>query len=70
MAGNEFAETVLGDNTYSVEDTSFDSYMIADDELDSKKFHHIRLLAVDNYVTLPTQQNIRVLVTAADVIHS
>lgn len=70
MAGNEFSETVLGDTSYTVSDTSFDSYMLPEDELDSKKRHHVRLLAVDNYVTLPTQQNIRVLVTAADVIHS
>jgi cytochrome c oxidase subunit 2 len=70
MAGNEFAETVLGDTSYTVSDTSFDSYMLAEEDLDAKKKHHIRLLAVDNYLVLPTEQNIRVLVTGADVIHS
>jgi heme/copper-type cytochrome/quinol oxidase subunit 2 len=47
---------------------NFDSYMLAEEDL--KKKYHVRLLAVDNYISLPTQQNIRVLVTAADVIHS
>nr|AII23638.1 cytochrome c oxidase subunit 2 [Babylonia areolata] len=45
----------------------FDSYMIPTDELEPGDF---RLLEVDHRVVLPTQTDIRVLVTSADVIHS
>nr|QXM18099.1 cytochrome c oxidase subunit II [Babylonia zeylanica] len=45
----------------------FDSYMIPTDELEPGDF---RLLEVDHRVILPTQTDIRVLVTSADVIHS
>ena len=45
----------------------FDSYMIPTNELESGDF---RLLEVDHRVVLPTQTDIRVLVTSADVIHS
>nr|AEK84184.1 cytochrome c oxidase subunit II [Alcithoe pseudolutea]AEK84196.1 cytochrome c oxidase subunit II [Alcithoe tigrina] len=45
----------------------FDSYMIPTNELESGDF---RLLEVDHRVVLPTETNIRVLVTSADVIHS
>nr|WIM50737.1 cytochrome c oxidase subunit II [Conus ventricosus]WIM50789.1 cytochrome c oxidase subunit II [Conus ventricosus] len=45
----------------------FDSYMIPTDELEVGDF---RLLEVDHRVVLPTQTDIRVLVTSADVIHS
>nr|YP_009503279.1 cytochrome c oxidase subunit II [Bathytoma punicea]AXA45194.1 cytochrome c oxidase subunit II [Bathytoma punicea] len=48
-------------------DIEFDSYMIPADELDSGGF---RLLEVDHRVVLPTQTDIRILVTSADVIHS
>nr|YP_009352113.1 cytochrome c oxidase subunit II [Euschemon rafflesia]AQX44275.1 cytochrome c oxidase subunit II [Euschemon rafflesia] len=43
----------------------FDSYMIQD----SKK-NNFRLLDVDNRITLPMNNQIRILVTATDVIHS
>jgi cytochrome c oxidase subunit 2 len=46
---------------------AFDSYMIPDDEL---KFGQLRLLEVDNEVVLPVDTHIRVLITAADVLHS
>nr|NP_066414.1 cytochrome c oxidase subunit 2 [Ochromonas danica]AAG18380.1 cytochrome c oxidase subunit 2 [Ochromonas danica] len=46
---------------------SFDSYMTPTSDLD---FGHLRLLEVDNRVLLPTNTHIRILVTAADVIHS
>ena len=59
------------------ESLNFDSYMIPDDELEipepgvaipgGKVF---RLLEVDNRVKLPVNTHIRVLVTAADVLHS
>nr|ATZ70894.1 cytochrome c oxidase subunit 2 [Conus freitasi]ATZ70946.1 cytochrome c oxidase subunit 2 [Conus denizi] len=45
----------------------FDSYMIPTNELEIGDF---RLLEVDHRVVLPTQTDIRVLVTSADVIHS
>nr|APH08703.1 cytochrome c oxidase subunit II [Pygmaeconus traillii] len=45
----------------------FDSYMVPTDDLESGDF---RLLEVDHRVVLPTQTDIRVLVTSADVIHS
>jgi len=45
----------------------FDSYIIPTNELESGDF---RLLEVDHRVVLPTQTDIRVLVTSADVIHS
>ncbi len=45
---------------------AFDSYMLYDDELDGEP----RLLAVDNRVVLPINTDIRILIQAADVIHS
>nr|ALR49241.1 cytochrome c oxidase subunit II [Babylonia borneensis] len=45
----------------------FDSYMIPTDDLEPGDF---RLLEVDHRVVLPTQTDVRVLVTSADVIHS
>nr|YP_009545516.1 cytochrome c oxidase subunit II [Metapenaeopsis barbata]AYO45594.1 cytochrome c oxidase subunit 2 [Metapenaeopsis barbata] len=45
----------------------FDSYMIPSNELSSDGF---RLLDVDNRTVLPMNTQIRVLITAADVIHS
>jgi len=46
---------------------SFDSVLIPEENL---KADQIRLLSVDNPVVLPIETNIRVLTTAADVIHS
>jgi len=46
---------------------NFDSYMIADDDLNEGC---LRLLEVDNRVVLPVNTHIRILVTAADVLHS
>ena len=48
-------------------DIEFDSYIIPTNELEPGDF---RLLEVDHRVVLPTQTDIRVLVTSADVIHS
>nr|AUJ22869.1 cytochrome c oxidase subunit 2 [Apocephalus antennatus] len=45
----------------------FDSYMTPTQELETKEF---RLLDVDNRIILPTNSQIRILVTATDVIHS
>nr|YP_010567270.1 cytochrome c oxidase subunit II [Trachylophus sinensis]UZC33499.1 cytochrome c oxidase subunit II [Trachylophus sinensis] len=46
---------------------NFDSYMVPSNDLQPFNF---RLLDVDNRVVLPYETNIRVLATAADVIHS
>jgi cytochrome c oxidase subunit 2 len=46
---------------------NFDSYMIPEDELE---IGELRLLEVDNRIVLPVNTHIRVLVTAADVLHS
>nr|AOY39424.1 cytochrome c oxidase subunit 2 [Disteniidae sp. BMNH 899837] len=45
----------------------FDSYMIPIKDMNSFNF---RLLDVDNRVTIPFKSQIRMLITAADVIHS
>nr|AIL54771.1 cytochrome c oxidase subunit II [Siboglinum ekmani] len=45
----------------------FDSYMIPSNELNMGEF---RLLEVDHRMVIPMQTEIRLLVTAADVIHS
>lgn len=45
----------------------FDSYMLPTEDLADGDF---RLLEVDHRVVLPTETDIRVLVTSADVIHS
>lgn len=46
---------------------AFDSYMIADEDL---KPDQLRLLEVDNRVVLPVNTNIRIQITAADVLHA
>ena len=46
---------------------SFDSYMIPTEDLPEGG---LRLLEVDNHVVLPINTHVRVIVTAADVLHS
>lgn len=46
---------------------NFDSYMVATNDLTLGAF---RLLEVDNRVVLPVKTHIRLLITAADVLHS
>ena len=48
------------------ETINFDAYMTPSDDLEQGA---LRLLDVDNRVVLPTQSHIRVIVTAADVLH-
>lgn len=48
---------------------AFDSYMIPDKDIDPSK-GQVRLLSVDNPVILPIDTDIRIWVTAADVLHS
>ncbi len=51
--------------------SSFDSYLLADDELlAGKGLSSRRLLTVDNHLFIPTSTNVRAMVTSADVIHS
>nr|URX53501.1 cytochrome c oxidase subunit II [Longicaputermes sinaicus]URX53527.1 cytochrome c oxidase subunit II [Longicaputermes sinaicus] len=45
----------------------FDAYMVPQDNLSSNTF---RLLDTDNHTTLPMNAFVRVIVTAADVLHS
>ncbi len=49
------------------ESLNFDSYMIPEEDLTGGG---LRLLEVDNRLVLPVNTHIRVLVTAADVLHS
>jgi cytochrome c oxidase subunit 2 len=46
---------------------SFDSYMIPEEDLE---LGQLRLLEVDNRLVLPTHTHIRVIISAADVLHS
>lgn len=46
---------------------NFDSYMLTEDNLPKGG---LRLLEVDNRLNLPTRTSIRLLITAADVLHS
>jgi len=55
------------DFEYQIGVINFDSYMIPEDDL---SFGELRLLEVDNRVVLPVNTHIRILVTAADVLHS
>jgi len=48
------------------ESLAFDAYMIPEDELEPG---NLRLIEVDNRVVLPVNTHIRVIVTAADVLH-
>ena len=52
---------------YPDQEISFDSNMIPEDEL---KPGQIRLLEVDNRVVVPVATNVRILLTADDVIHA
>lgn len=46
---------------------AFDSYIVKDEDL---KEGQVRLLEVDNRIVLPVETNVRILTTAADVIHA
>lgn len=46
---------------------AFDSYMIPDDDLEVGQ---LRLLEVDNRVVVPVNTHVRLIITAADVLHS
>lgn len=59
----------LMSNGEDLEDSylNFDSYMVPTDELE---LGQLRLLEVDNCVVVPAEVHVRVIVTAADVLHS
>ena len=59
----EYSDYNLSDE----EALTFESYMVAEDDLEPGQ---LRLLEVDNRVVLPVQTHIRVIITAADVLHS
>nr|QIN90386.1 cytochrome c oxidase subunit II [Edwardsianthus gilbertensis] len=52
---------------YQAETLEFDSYMVPTSDLNQGDF---RLLEVDNRLVVPINTHVRVLVTAADVLHS
>jgi len=52
---------------YISPELSFESYMIPTDNLEEGQ---LRLLEVDNRLILPSETSIRVIVTAADVLHA
>nr|ANH09500.1 cytochrome c oxidase subunit 2 [Coeloseira compressa] len=49
------------------ESISYDSYMIPEEDLENGQF---RLLEVDNRMVIPINTHVRVIVSAADVLHS
>lgn len=51
----------------SDEAIAFDSYMIPEEDLD---LGQLRLLEVDNHLVVPVNTHIRVIISAADVLHS
>lgn len=56
-----------GEQLIEADDTfTFDSYMKDESDLE---IGDLRLLEVDNRLVLPVQKHIRVIVTAADVLH-
>lgn len=60
----EYSDYVTSDGGSSI---NFDSYMLTTSDLEKGSF---RLLEVDQRVVFPVNTHIRVLVTAADVLHS
>ena len=53
-------------NLPGCESLAFDSYMLAEDDLEAG---NLRLLEVDNRVALPVDTHVRLIITAADVLH-
>nr|YP_011017731.1 cytochrome c oxidase subunit 2 [Heterosiphonia pulchra]WQF69554.1 cytochrome c oxidase subunit 2 [Heterosiphonia pulchra] len=59
----EYSDYVNSENDF----INFDSYMVPEDELD---LGQLRLLEVDNRMVIPIKTHIRIIVSAADVLHS
>jgi len=51
----------------SAKDINFDSYMLAENDLPAGG---LRLLEVDNRLSLPVRTQLRLIITATDVLHS
>lgn len=60
----------LADYDFQNFNGSISSNMLTDSEVESSLTRNFRLLEVDNRLTVPTQQVIRILVTSSDVLHS
>ncbi len=57
--------------TYNdLDEATYDSYMLSEDEIAAQKPGQPRLLAVDNELVVPVNTTVRMLVTASDVIHA
>jgi len=56
-----------GDYSKDNEGITFDSFMIAENDLEDGE---LRQLTVDNYLVLPINTSIRLIITSNDVIHS
>ena len=54
-------------SNYGADKTEFDSYMVPTSDLNPGD---LRLLEVDSWLIVPIQTQVRVLVTAVDVLHS
>jgi len=59
----QYSDFLNNDN----ENIEFDSYMVGEDDLENGS---LRMLEVDNRLVLPELTHVRIIVTAADVIHS
>lgn len=62
----EYSDYVYA-NGENNEPIAFDSYMVAEDDLE---LGELRELSVDNYLVLPINTSIRLLISSNDVIHS
>jgi heme/copper-type cytochrome/quinol oxidase subunit 2 len=64
----EFCDYVFANNEENKDAIyAFDSFMVADEDLE---LGGLRELTVDNYLVLPINTSLRVLVSSNDVIHS
>ena len=54
-------------STEEGETINFDSYILPEDDLE---FGQLRLLEVDNRITLPVNTHVRFVITSADVLHA
>jgi len=53
--------------SFNEESLCFDSYIVVDEDL---SLGNLRLLEVDNRLVLPSETHVRLVITAADVLHS
>jgi cytochrome c oxidase subunit 2 len=54
-------------DAFNEEGLCFDSYMVVEEDL---ALGNLRLLEVDNRLVLPSETHVRLIITAADVLHS